>query len=197
MAEYVTYKAGSGTFSAAPSPNAVHGDNICLISNGVNGGGAIDVTNSLSGLQGYPQRGDTFGVYLGTKYDETKASIAWACQEDRNAYPWGYHVWVDGRDDTLTLLKYNEAHDRVPLASAGFDATAWNNSEMCRLEVEFGSPTITVTLYDSNDNRIRRISGNDSALNSGGLGFGMEKGTQSDTTAEVYVDYFYRVVDAQ
>ena len=196
MAEYVTYKAGSGTFAATQSPNAVHGDNICLVSNSVNGGGAIDVANSLSGLQGYPRRGDTFGCFIGTKYDNTKASIAWACQEDRNAYPWGYHVWLDGRDDTLTLLKYTEAHDRVIIDSAGVDATAWNNGEMCRIEVEFGSPTITATLLDSNDNRIQQVSGNDSELNSGGLGFGMEKGTESDTTAELYFDYFYRVATA-
>ena len=197
MSEYTTYDTG-GTVSATSSPNAIDGSNICLVSDGVNGGGAITTANSLSGLSRYPKRGDTFGCFVGTKFNSTKASIAWACQEDRNGYPQGYHVWLDGRNDTLMLLKYDDAHTRVDLASASFDATAWNNGEMCRLEVEFGDPTIAVSLYDSNDNRIKRIDADDAttALDYGGLGFGLEKGTDSSTTAELYFDQFYRVADS-
>ena len=197
MSEYTTYDTG-GTFSATSSPNAVDGSNICLVSDGVNGAGAITTANSLSGLPRYPERGDTFGCFVGSKFNNTKASIAWACQEDINPYPQGYHVWIDGRDDTLSLLRYDDTHTRVDLASARFDATAWNNGEMCRLEVEFGSPTIAVSLYDSNNNRIQRISADDSttALDYGGLGFGIEKGTDSSTTAELYFDQFYRVGDS-
>lgn len=192
MAEYTTYSGANGVFDPTTSPNAVDGDYVCEIRNSSDGSGAIDVVNSLSGLPVYPSRGDTFGCYVSTKFSSTKASVAWAAQEDRNFYPNGYHVWVDGRDDTMELVKFDQNHNRSTLASASFDPTAWDNGEMCWLEIGFGSPTITATLYDSNDNRIQQISGDDTQWDTGGLGFGMEKGTSSSTTSEVYFDWFYR-----
>lgn len=144
---------------------------------------APDTTNwdlqSYSGLERYPQAGDTF--QMRSHHNDVQDGIT-GIKFGLDGSGGGYMAIHEGNNNTLQLRKLD---DGTTLGSQSVNYDTYEN-EWLRIKVEWGSSgTITVTAFDGNGNQIGQVSGSDSTHTSGGVGYKANTGASTD----VYLYY--------
>jgi len=129
---------------------------------------------STTGLNQYPRRGNTF--YCNVAYDNEQVGFNWAEQGSRGDDAYG--VTINMEDSEMRL---GVGGDADPPANNLLDSTTFyaNNytEEYLIWEVEWGDPTITVNLYETDSNGdpkgtpLATVSAADTTYDSGGIGF--------------------------
>jgi hypothetical protein len=122
---------------------------------------------STSGLDAYPQAGDTFEFWVRGSGGTEKTNLTYGVQDHANRY----FVRVNVANDNFKLYKWEGDSTPGPLGSqtSGFTLSqdAWY-----RVEVQWGTGgSHTATLSDASGTQLAQISGSDSTWTSGGVGY--------------------------
>jgi hypothetical protein len=128
---------------------------------------AIEII-SLTGLDAYPQAGDTFTVRFRTNGvgGGEQANLSWGVQSHTDRY----YVVLNPGKQTMRLFKYENDSSIIlsSEASIDFKSDAWH-----LLEVDWKTDgTQIITLFEADgQTQIAQVSGSDSTWTSGGIGF--------------------------
>ena len=132
-----------------------------------NDGGDFGGVNSTSGLDTYPERGDTVHAHFQNAGDQNFAAVNFFAQSETDD-PDRYSVGISGVDGEFTLWKTEDGSIETLDSSAPSSTT----SGWYRVEFSTDSSTVTADLYDaSSDDHLASVSASDSAFSSGGIGF--------------------------
>ena len=133
----------------------------------VNDSGSFGGVNSTSGLNSYPERGDTIDVHFNNASENNFVAFNLFSQSETDNAD-RYAIGLSGVSGDLTLWK-TESGDIDTLDSASPSSTT---SGWYRLEVSTDASTITANLYDdSSDAQLASVSTSDTTFSSGGIGF--------------------------
>jgi hypothetical protein len=148
--------------------------------------GELNSLISLSGLNTYPQAGDTFEAWVYPQ-DSKEAGIRFGMQEQARL-PTGYRFVMYPANDLIDLRLRNPDDSQTTLASTSVtipdDPQAWY-----RLEVEWGEGgSITCTLYNDSGSQLAQISATDSTYTEGGFAWHSFQTTTGSTAPNYYDD---------
>lgn len=154
------------------------------------GTGGNDACWSSTGLSNYPSRGDTFKSNHRIHHPANGAGVQFGCEGDgSNIYPDGYSARINHGNSGKFQLVHQDPNGgqggEYVIDEALIDTSAFNNAEHLEIEVSFGSPTITATLYDTTGSQVTTISGDDSDFT--GSGFGWISTIDASTGSDQYV----------
>jgi len=120
--------------------------------------------NSTSGLDNYPQAGDTFSGWIRAGPNVSGALvITYGVQDFDNHYV----ARINYPYDNVIIRKTeNGNHTTLAETEMGFTADAWYE-----VEIDWGlDGTHTVTMYDSSGSQLGSVSATDSTFTTGGIG---------------------------
>lgn len=157
------YSGDTGSFSFTSDTSKVTEGTYALNDTG----STSHLITSSSGLDNYPSRGDKWraDVYIGNGGNERLQLIFH--RQDSNNYYWAF---LEADDGTLKLRK-TESGSSSDLASTTF---SYSGSTIYQVEVDTTDTAghdIVLTLYDEGGSQLTSITGNDSTLDSGGIGY--------------------------
>lgn len=145
--------------SFARATTTAYDGNYSLQGDGGTGSG-IEISSD-SGLPNYPQQGDTFEYYT---YAGGTNQLIYFEFANKN-----YAIHSGVRDGTLELILDGTEEDQA--------STSLSKSTWYRHRVEWGSNgSISVTVYDPNDNIEGQVSGTDATYTGGGITYNYRKG---------------------
>jgi len=132
---------------------------------------------SLNGLDTYPSRGDTFRVNLQFNVDREAIDFQWGYQGDsRSADTYGVELNMENSEFRLGIGKGNNPTTDTLITKTPVNYSSYVDTWLV-LEVEWGDPTITATLYEADSggtpdgSAIVSVSGDDTTYDQGGIGF--------------------------
>lgn len=188
MAEYTD---NNNVFNAQTETFAEHGSYVAHFSAG-SGSNSACVSLEGNGLNYYPSRGDKMTQMVRLGADVNGAGIQFGAQEDRNTFPQGYRATVNHTNDGAIKIVHQDppgtSGGTYTVASSTIDTTGLADSNL-EFVVEWGSPTITATLYDSAGSQVGQASGDDSDFDSGGFGFTGSVDSNTGSDQHVYYDF--------
>jgi hypothetical protein len=139
--------------------------------------------HSVSGLDRYPQAGDTFEFRCRFESDVGDVGMYFSRQDDNNQY----QLLARPADDFEDLrLKVVENGSYTTLASTtlsgGFPVNEWN-----RFKIEWGEGgSITISVYDASGSLLDSINATDSTFIEGGISW--HYNANADTNTKTYYD---------
>lgn len=152
-----------------------------------NGSNALEISNtntemiSTSGLNSYPEAGDTFRYWVRATGGADDINLTYGVQDHDNRY----FVRVDFANDNLRLYIYeNGSATQLDKQTSGFTLAedTWYQVEI-DWDREGGH---TATLSDTNGGKVAQVSDTDSTWTSGGIGYDAYLGSSGGS---VYFDY--------
>ncbi|MFC6965112.1 hypothetical protein ACFQJ8_26950 [Halocatena marina] len=120
--------------------------------------------HSTAGLDQYPQDGDIFSVWVQATDNADAVNFTYGVQNDKNRY----FVRVNFSGGNLALHRY-ESGSSTALASDS--AVSPSHNAWYELKIEWCDCAHTISLKDSQGNRLSEISATDTTWRSGGIGF--------------------------
>jgi hypothetical protein len=149
---------------------------------------SANTIRSTSGLERYPQAGDTFDVWvnLGSSgpFTANNTQLLFGIQSTVGDNE--YRVPIRGRDDQQQFafqVRENGSQKTIASASYAYDPDTWY-----RVEVIWGEGgSFTITLYDIKGTQLQQITATDSTFASGG--FGLLASSTDSNGAAVAHDY--------
>ncbi len=147
---------------------------------------SVVVSASLEGKSEYIQQGDTFSSSFYLDDSLAEALIYFAVQDtyrtNNGKRAIGYQVKIDGGNIYL-----NVESDENTISNIDTDSVSVNSQEWYHIEGDFGKDgEITIRLYDSVDNKLGEVSGNDTTFDSGGIALGCNN--EASGVSEAYFD---------
>lgn len=122
------------------------------------------------GLNYYPERGDTFEVRSYHGGQETNGDLYFAVGNHTNGSTIdnGYRLLVSPRQDRIALFVRNDTN----ISTIDDKSTTIPSGEWLRWVIDWGdSGDFNINIYDSEDNLLGTVSGNNTDHDSGGIGF--------------------------
>lgn len=142
--------------------------------------GSLDTIYSQSGLNTYPQAGNSVDVHIYITAGDTRYRAFGFGKQAASGFAEGYEAVVDAFGDKIMLEKRGGSRLGEHIISS------IPTGEWLRQNVDWGSSgTITHTLYDSGGTQLAQTSGSDSEFSSGGIEFIAD---QSTAPADTYWD---------
>jgi len=147
-------------------------------------GDRLRILTSLTGLQGYPERGDFFTLRRAYTAPRTGGGFGFGVQSE--TFDRGYRVYVRHSDwaeypNTATLA-VRDGGSEVVLDRAQYDVAA-SVDQYVQWTVRWSDPTIEVAATDMNGTRILSLAANDTTFDDGGVAIG---GNSSEGTTLFY-----------
>jgi len=131
---------------------------------------------STSGLNHYPVRGETIRGY---SYGNNAAQAGVIFGDSAANF---YKATVDQHDDNFIAIT-DESGNTIANSAATPVDSVWSV-----FEIEWGSPTITVRIYDENGTLLASTSGDDSSYSGGSFGFFAGGGSTNETANTCFWD---------
>lgn len=131
---------------------------------------------STTGLNTYPQRGDSFRVWAHIN-DSRSASVLWGGPSSGDLY----RLVAFNQFGNFRLYREDGGS---PTQIASDENNTIPQNEWCYFQVSFGSPTIECSLYNSSDSLITTIQADDSTYDADGFGF-FTSGASGTTTYDL------------
>jgi len=139
--------------------------------------GANNQIVSMSGLDVYPSRGDLIRSNVRFATNSEAIMFDWACQGgSRGEDAYGIALKMETDELLLGRGKNQAPHGDTKIDVATVDFSPYEY-EWLVCEIEWGDPTITVDLYETDGNgnpsgsAIATVSGDDGTYDSGGIGW--------------------------
>lgn len=174
LSEYSVWNSSGGSVAAATTRAY---DGSYALDHTTDGTGGHDIA-STSGLQGYPDQGDTLDFRYYSSNSGDTVYYYFGFQDSNNFYKAAH------RSDSLGhRLVVNDAGSATELASNG--SASFPTGEWVRHKIDWATDgTITCTLYDSTGTQISQISATDTTFADGGVGYGHDNHNSNSTTMQ-------------
>lgn len=137
--------------------------------------------NSTSGLDDYPKNGDIFSVWVRATNNAASVNFTYGVQNDHNRY----FIRVNFSGGNISLHRYEGGTDTV-LASDSAVSPSYDT--WYEIKIEWCECAHSISLRDTQGNRVSHISATDTTWTDGGIGF--DAFLSSGGTA--YFDYVNR-----
>lgn len=173
------YSGDTGAYEATTDEPVFNGD-FSLEATGSN----AKAIYSTSGLNSYPERGDSFRVRFNMP-EENNVGVIWGGPDIDNKY----RTVVFGQYNTF---RFWEDTDGTETQLATDDDVQPPIDEWGYIEVTYGDPTITLALYDSEDTLLSEIEADDTTHNHTGFGFIKSSWSDSASSTSAY-DYAIKI----
>lgn len=164
------YSGDKGAFTVVEDSSEAPEGNYYLSSSGVNNA----AISSTSGLESYPQQGETFSVYLkamSTSDGSGQPGVIWAAQGE---YGWSnrnwYYLSLQVGGSGMSLYYSSGGTNQSVIASTG--TSNLQSDHWYRVKIFWGTDgTMECTLFDENENELGALSAKDNNYSSGGFGW--------------------------
>jgi len=134
--------------------------------------GPFKIISSTSGLNRYPDQGDSWEFLVEPTASKQFSGMIWATQTADNT-PSGYFLRVDARGAMQLYSLNGSSRAELTSASASWDLNATN-----RVEIDWStSGDITARAYDSGNVQLGSLTYTDTTYTDGGIGWWMNENT--------------------
>jgi hypothetical protein len=134
---------------------------------------------STSGLNAYPEQGDTWRYWTYAGSDSNHLRMIFGYQDSDNYY--FVNATVGPSSESLYVTKRETGNETV-LVQTGLDDDKVDQNQAYEFEVSWGTDgSITATMYDSNGDSLSTVSTTDNTFTSGGIGWGSNSSMGSNT----------------
>jgi len=144
--------------------------------------GPFKIISSTSGLNRYPDQGDSWEFLVEPTASKQFSGMLFGTQDETNT-PGGYFVRVDARGG-IDINRFDGSGNKTKLKSA---SASWDLDATNRVEIDWSTNNdITARAYDSTDSKTGTVTATDSTYTDGGVGWLMNENTGG--TSSFYFD---------
>ncbi|MFD1570381.1 hypothetical protein ACFR9T_07220 [Halorubrum laminariae] len=181
LTEYVVDSSkDNGSASVVQSSRSLEGDNLARIATN----GRVFALGSTSGLFSYPSAGDipTFHV-LFPNGDNNALYLYYGVQQGDRANGTGYRVTLRNKHNSMRLDNRRSGGTVANSSTRNIPSNEW-----LTVEVDWRTDgDHFVKVFDSEGSELGSMSGTDSGLTSGGIGYGLNN--RNGNSSVTYVDF--------